>query len=150
MNFPELRNGQHAVLAAELETGIVLSLDGKIWLRDKPAKCWRVFDSFEEARQFAIAEVSKNPSVEFWIYASKDHPLERIWRKTALEKSTEDIQPKDKQSVSWLTSTQRSRQIAWIAPCCLLFHGHIWCFTTLQAEVNLFNFITLPYLFALL
>lgn len=80
MDFPELRDGQHAVVAAEVQTGIVLSLDGKRWRKDEPAECWRVFDSFAAAREFAVAEVAKNPLVEFCIYDRKDHPVERIVR----------------------------------------------------------------------
>jgi len=80
MDFPELQDGQHAVGAAEVQTGIVLSLDGKRWRRDEPTECWRVFDSFAAAREFAVAEVAKNPSVEFWIYDRRDHPVERIVR----------------------------------------------------------------------
>ena len=78
MDFPKLQSGQHAVMAAEVQTGIVLSLDGKRWRKDAPAKCWRVFDSFAAAREFATAEVAKNPLVEFWIHDQKDHPVERI------------------------------------------------------------------------
>ena len=80
MDFPELRDGQHAVVAAEVQTGIVLSLDGKWGRMDELAQCWRVFDSFAAAREFAVAEVAKNPSVEFCIYDRKDHPVERIAR----------------------------------------------------------------------
>ena len=78
MDFPILQSGQHAVAAAEVKTGIVLRLDGKYWLKDQPAELWRVFDSFVAAREFAVAEVAKNPAVEFWIYDKKDHPIERI------------------------------------------------------------------------
>jgi hypothetical protein len=78
MNFPELRNGQHAVVAAEVQTGIILSLDGKRWRKDQPAECWRVFDSLAAAREFAAAEVAKNPALEFLIHDTKDHSVERI------------------------------------------------------------------------
>ena len=78
MDFPKLQPGQHAVAAAEVQTGIVLSLDGKRWRKDAPVECWRVFDSFAAAREFAVAEVAKNPVVEFWIYDQKDHQVERI------------------------------------------------------------------------
>ena len=80
MDFPELRDGQQAVVAAEVQTGIVLSLDGTLRRRDEPAECWRVFDSFAAAREFAVAEVAKNPLVEFCIYDRKDHTVERIVR----------------------------------------------------------------------
>jgi hypothetical protein len=80
MDFPNLQSGQHAVGAAEVQTGIFLSLDGKWWRKDQPAERWRVFDSFAAAREFAVAEVAKNPLVEFWIYDKKDHPVERIAR----------------------------------------------------------------------
>lgn len=78
MDFPKLQSGQHAVSAAEVQTGIVLDLDGKRWRKDEPTEHWRVFDSFTSAREFAVAEIVKNPAVEFWIYDKKDHPVERI------------------------------------------------------------------------
>src|SRR4051812_47755451 len=79
MEFPTLLSGQHAVSAAEVQTGIVLSLDGKRWSKDQPAERWRVFDSFAAAREFAVGEVAKNPLVEFWICDQKGHPVERIY-----------------------------------------------------------------------
>ena len=78
MKFPELRYGQHAVISAEVQTGTILSVDGKRWRKDQPAACWRVFDSFAAAREFAAAEVTKNPALEFWIHDTKDHSVERI------------------------------------------------------------------------
>jgi len=52
----------------EVQPGIVLRLDGKWWRKDGDIGAWRVFDSLSAAVEFAIAEVAKNPSVEFGIY----------------------------------------------------------------------------------
>lgn len=78
MSFPNLQSGQHAVAAAELHTGICLTLDGQRWRKDEPGERWRVFDSLAAAREFAAAEVARNPLVEYWIFDKEDHPLERI------------------------------------------------------------------------
>jgi hypothetical protein len=68
MDFPNLQSDQHAITAAEVQTGIVLNLDGKRWRKDEPTQCWRVFDSFAAAREFAAAKVGNEPEVEFVIY----------------------------------------------------------------------------------
>ena len=80
MDFPKLRDGQHAVLAAEVQTGILLDVNGKRWRKDEPVERWRLFDSFAAAREFAVAEVARNPAVEFCIYDRKDHLVEKIVR----------------------------------------------------------------------
>jgi hypothetical protein len=69
MDFPKLRSGQYAVIAAEVQTGIVLNSDVKRWLdKDGAAAPWKVFDSLVGAREFAIAEVARNPLIEINIY----------------------------------------------------------------------------------
>lgn len=80
MDFPVLRDSQHAVLACEVQTGIVLSLDGMWWLSDEPAECWRVFDTLAAAREFAVAEVARIPAIEFSIYDRQAQWVERIVR----------------------------------------------------------------------
>ena len=82
MDFPNLQSGQHAVAAAEVQTGIVLRLDGKRWRKDEDIAAWRVFDSLSAAVEFAIAEVAKNPSVEFGIYDERQQPIQVIRHET--------------------------------------------------------------------
>ena len=78
MDFPELREGQHAVLAVEVQTGIVLSLDGKRWRRDQPAQRWRVFDSFAAAREFAVAEIAAHPAFECTIFKAQNQHVQTV------------------------------------------------------------------------
>lgn len=77
MDCPNLQPGQHAVLTAEVSTGIVLRLDGQR-RQGGFGEAWRVFDSFEAARAFAVAEVTKNPKVEFCIFAEKQSAVQVI------------------------------------------------------------------------
>ena len=78
MDFPNLRPGQHAIVAAEVETGKILGLDGKRCRKDQPAECWRVFDFFTAAREFAVAKVAKNPDVEFGIFEKMPQAIQII------------------------------------------------------------------------
>ncbi len=75
MDFPKLEAGQHAVISAEVATGIVLRIDGQ-WRLGDQGDAWRVFDSLEAALEFACAEVAKNPLVEFWIYDEQQSPVQ--------------------------------------------------------------------------
>ena len=69
MDFPKLHSGQYAVLTAEVQTGIILNSECKSWWRkDGAAVPWHVFDSLAAAREFAIAEVARNPLIEINIY----------------------------------------------------------------------------------
>lgn len=77
MDFPKLQNGQHAVITAEIHTGIILRLDGKR-RQGKGEEAWRVFDSLAAAREFVVAEVAKNPSIQFGIYDAKRQPVQFI------------------------------------------------------------------------
>jgi hypothetical protein len=80
MDFPKLQAGQHAVITAEVRTGIVLRLDGQ-YRQEDSGEGWRVFDSLAAAREFAVAEVAKNPEVEFGIYDEKQKPVQVIRHK---------------------------------------------------------------------
>jgi hypothetical protein len=75
MDFPKLQTGQYAVIAAEVDTGIILQLDRQRRLGNNGA-AWQVFDSLAAAREFANAEAAKNPSVEFGIYDEHQKPIQ--------------------------------------------------------------------------
>jgi hypothetical protein len=77
MDFPELRDGQHAVITAEVSTGIVLRLAGQRRLGGK-GETWRVFDSLAAAHEFAIAKVAKRPAVECGIYDAQQRSVEIV------------------------------------------------------------------------
>jgi hypothetical protein len=77
MDFPKLQTGQHAVITAEVSTGIVLRLDGQR-RQGNDGEAWRVFDSLSAAREFAVAEVAKNPAVEFGIYDEKQQSVQVV------------------------------------------------------------------------
>jgi hypothetical protein len=76
--MPKLNPGQHAVITAELKTGIILSLDGKRWQKGDSSEPWRLFDSLIAAREFATTEAAKNPLIEFGIYDFQDVYIETI------------------------------------------------------------------------
>jgi hypothetical protein len=77
MEFPELREGQRAVITAEASTGIVLTLDGQ-WRLGDSGEAWRVFESLADARAFATAEVRARPAIECGIYDSEHRPVQRV------------------------------------------------------------------------
>ena len=76
MNFSTLKNGQVAVVQAELGTGIVLALDGQRYLGSGEA--FRAFDSLAAARSFARTVVADKPNVECGLYDSSGTHIERI------------------------------------------------------------------------
>ena len=77
MKFPKLQPGQHAVITCEVATGIVLRLDGRRILGNGE-EAWRVFDSLSAAREFAVAEVARNPAVEFGIYDEQQKSVQVV------------------------------------------------------------------------
>ena len=76
MNFSVLKQGQIAVVQAELSTGIVLAPDGQRYLGSGEA--FRIFDSLAEARGFAQGVVAAKPDVECGLYDSAGAHIERI------------------------------------------------------------------------
>lgn len=59
---PELREGQCAIVCAELSTGIILALTGEWATGD--VDVWRVYPTAEEAESSARALVGRHPSWE--------------------------------------------------------------------------------------
>lgn len=74
-NFPELQEGHYAVVCAERDTGIVLSLDGSWAIGD--ALRYRVFASLDAARSCAAELVAANPCWEATVYDSKGAVVSR-------------------------------------------------------------------------
>jgi hypothetical protein len=66
MNFSALKEGQIAVVQAELSTGIVLAPDGQRYLGSGDA--FRTFDTLAEAQEFAQSVVTAKPEVECGLY----------------------------------------------------------------------------------
>ena len=65
-SIPELEAPQCFVVQAEVNTGIVVTLNGNRKITDKPFI--KVFDYFEQAEKFAKQRVSENPDIECNIY----------------------------------------------------------------------------------
>ncbi len=76
MNFSTLKNGQIAVVQAELGTGIVLTPDGQRYLGSGEA--FRTFNSLAAARGFAQGVVAAKPEVECGLYDPSGFRIERI------------------------------------------------------------------------
>jgi hypothetical protein len=60
--IPKLDRGQRSVVFAEVNTGILLTPEGK-WHTGQ-AKCYRVFNSEDEAATFAQAYIEQHPTIE--------------------------------------------------------------------------------------
>jgi hypothetical protein len=78
MNLPLLKEGQIAVVQAEVSTGIVLTPSGQRYVGSGEA--YRAFDSLASARAFAQSVVAAKPQVECGLYDSKGALIERIAR----------------------------------------------------------------------
>jgi hypothetical protein len=82
MDFPKLQPDQHAVVRAEVSTGIILN-DSRQW-HTGSGEVWQVFDSLESARKFAENEVFMHPSVECAIYNCSQQYVETVRKETPL------------------------------------------------------------------
>ena len=64
----ELKNYEFAVGQAEFETGIVLKKDGTYYKNTEDiSEIYRIFDSLENAKSFAIMTVKDNPTIECFV-----------------------------------------------------------------------------------
>ncbi len=72
MTIPHLKENQFAVGKAEYATGHVLTNIGTLFLDSQDINdMYEIFDSYEEARDFAIQKVAMFPKIECWIVNSK-------------------------------------------------------------------------------
>ena len=70
---PKLEIGNYSVLMAELKTGHILKLGGRLLTEnDNP---FRVFENFQSAKAFCLAEIMRNSLVEFVIYNESREPI---------------------------------------------------------------------------
>jgi hypothetical protein len=76
MTFPALSPGEFALAQAEVDTGIVLSIEGKLHLG--AGEIYRVFGSLDAARAYAHQVVAVSPRVECHVYDSDQVHIERI------------------------------------------------------------------------
>ena len=70
-DFPVVEGPKVIVMSAEVETGIVLKLDGTRHNRqDATGERYRIFDTLKDAEEFAASSFAKNRKIEFWLYDS--------------------------------------------------------------------------------
>ena len=68
-----ISENQFGVGKAEFSTGIVLKNDGSYFLSDVEVEdVYKVFETYESAKEFAIKEVESNPRIESFIINSKN------------------------------------------------------------------------------
>jgi predicted transcriptional regulator len=76
MEIPSLNETQFAVGKAEYATGIVLRNDGSIFQTGEDLnKMYEIFESCEEAKEFALQKIKVNPGIECWIVNSKGNHI---------------------------------------------------------------------------
>jgi hypothetical protein len=75
--FPSLRHGQLAVLMAESNTGQVLTLEGKVSVKEDDI-VFRIFETIKEAHEYIREVKMLNKSVEFCIYDWEQKFIELI------------------------------------------------------------------------
>jgi hypothetical protein len=73
MEFPILKPNQYALIHAEVKTGHVLLLNGKLHLGSGEA--WLIFNSLNEAMEYAEKKVLDSPEIECGIF---NHLNERV------------------------------------------------------------------------
>jgi len=78
IDFPEIEEGQYAVLFVELDTGIVLNVNFK--RATGQDERWTIFNSFKEAEDFSWHISTENPKVECSIYDFSKKYIETINR----------------------------------------------------------------------
>jgi hypothetical protein len=72
MNIPYLKENQFAVGKAEYVTGHVLRNDGSLFQTGEDLnKMFEIFESCEEAKEFALQKIKTNPKIECWVVDSK-------------------------------------------------------------------------------
>ena len=67
---------QFAVGKAEYATGHVLRNDGSLFRNGEDLSLmYEIFDTYEDAKAFALQKIENNPSIECWIVDSKGNHL---------------------------------------------------------------------------
>lgn len=76
MDKLNLTKNQFAVGKAEYSTGIVLKNDGSFYFKsDNQTDAFELFDTLEEAKNFVIEKVDKNPTIECYITNSNNQTV---------------------------------------------------------------------------
>ena len=73
IQFPKLKEGQVALIHALLQTGHVLKIDKQLYLG--VGEIHLVFETLEEAKDYARKTVKENAEIECCIMSKKDTPL---------------------------------------------------------------------------
>jgi hypothetical protein len=74
---PKAKPGQYSIVFAEVKTGKVCTSDGKPFRKDQ-GEYYTVFDSLENAQQFARSYVDGFPDLECSVYDSTGKHLESV------------------------------------------------------------------------
>ena len=75
--LPNLKEPQCYIFYCEVSTGIILTLDGKYSLNADEFPVI-LFDSYEEAKDFAEKKIIENPEIECTIMNHNEEHVERI------------------------------------------------------------------------
>lgn len=76
MKAPNLDKNKCSVLIAELATGHIFTKDLTLFLKgENESNLFQIFDSFQEAKEFALDFVSSNPKFECVLYDWSGKPL---------------------------------------------------------------------------
>jgi len=65
--FPELNEGEVALMMADRNTGIVLNEDFK-YATDPSQKVYRIFDNIDDALEYAKVLIAEKKTVECYVY----------------------------------------------------------------------------------
>ena len=68
--FPNLKDNQVALTLAEMTSGQLLNTDKNMYLGED--HLYHIFDSLEDAKEFAKTTIVNNPKLESWIMTHKD------------------------------------------------------------------------------
>jgi hypothetical protein len=79
-SLPKLNESQCYIILAEVQTGIILNLDEKYNLEPDEYPIL-LFDSYDDARNFAEKKITENSEIECLIFNFKKEFIERIFKK---------------------------------------------------------------------
>ena len=78
----KVKKDKFTALACEVQTGIILTLEGDRFREDQPKESCLFFDSLDEAKSFCEQKVNANPEIEYGIYNSSKECVSTVRSET--------------------------------------------------------------------
>lgn len=102
--FPIVSSTQFVVLQVELNTGVLLTVDGNRFVGE--GDCYRIFESLDVARIFSKHTVNSNPEIECVIQNHSEQVIETIQNENYVQELLNKAR-KERESRSWFHRIMR-------------------------------------------